>query len=173
VLKKLLVSALAVAATFSIASSANAADVYQTINVDSNGYPNINFNPRTIHVCKGDTLHLTVRNARQGTTRIFMPTYNLDQIIPPGNVAQLDMCIANPISKTMWFHIASIDAEKIPGTIVTNNFAVDIVDASATPIDLSVLDPIINYSKEYCYADKDEPVYRPAQPSREPVRGYW
>ncbi|EKE04447.1 MAG: hypothetical protein ACD_20C00077G0004 [uncultured bacterium] len=173
VLKKLLISALAIAATVGITSSANAADVYQTINIDSNSYPNINFYPRTVHVQQGDTLHLTIKNTREGYTRIFMPAFNLDQDIPPGNVAQLDMCIANPIDDTMWFQISSVDAEKIPGTMVVHNYCPPTVQTTTTPIDISVLDPIINYSKEYCYADKEEPVYRQPAPSTGPVRGYW
>lgn len=173
VLKKLLISALAIAATVGITSSANAADVYQTIEVTSNGYPNVNFYPQTLHVCQGDTLHLTIKNTREGFTRIFMPAFNLDQDIPPGNVAQLDMCVANPIDETMWFQISALDSKKINGNIITHNYQVPVVAVTPKQIDLSVLDPIINYSKEYCYADKEEPIYRqPTTPSG-PVRGYW
>ncbi|OGI22722.1 MAG: hypothetical protein A2287_02865 [Candidatus Melainabacteria bacterium RIFOXYA12_FULL_32_12] len=171
-LKKLLVSALTIAATIGIVSSANAADVYQTIDIESNGYPNINFYPRTLHVCQGDTLHLTIKNTRQGYTRIFMPAFNLNQDIPPGDVAQLDMCIANPIDKEMWFQISSIDAENLSGIIITHNYQVPIVQTTCKPIDISVLDPIINYSKEYCYAEKGEPVSKQTTPSG-PVRGFW
>lgn len=173
-LKKFLISILSIAAAVGIATSANAADVYQTIEVTSEGYPNINFYPRTLHVNQGDTLHLTIRNAREGYTRIFMPAFNLDQDIPPANVAQLDMCIANPIDETMWFQISSIDADKIPGTIVTSNYCTPTVQSTCKNIDISVLNPIINYSKEYCYAEKAEPAYRaPAGPTGGAVRGYW
>ena len=174
-LKKFLISFIAIAASLAISASANAADVYQTIDVTSNGYPNINFYPRTLHVCQGDTLHLTVRNTRTGYTRIFMPAFNLDQDIAPQDVARFDFCVANPIGKNMWFEISSIDAKKVPGTLVTNNYQIPVVSTTPRIIDVSVLNDIINYNKEFCYSEKAEPQYRTSKPcpTGGAVRGCW
>lgn len=172
--KKLLVSTLAILTIFSIATSAKAADVYGTIDVTGGQYPNIEFYPRTLHVNQGDTLHLTVRNTRLGYTRIFMPAFNLDQEIPKSAVAKLDLCIANPISKVMWFQISSLSGEKVPGYIITTNYQVPIVNVAPKVFDTSPLNKIINYNKDFCYPEKKEPSYGcPAGKKCPPVRGYW
>jgi hypothetical protein len=175
VLKKLLVPFLAVAASIVVANTVKAADVYQTINVIGGQYPNIDFYPRTLHVNQGDSLHLTIKNTRLGFTRIFMPAFNLDQDMAPGSVVQLDTCIANPIAKNMWFQISSLGAENVPGTIVTTNYQTPVVATTPRIIDVSVLDPIINYSKEYCFSEKAEPKYYTQKPcpTGAAVRGCW
>ena len=152
--------------------SARADDVYQTIDVFEGQYPNINFQPRTLHINQGDTLHITVRNTRTGFTRIFMPSINLTQDIAPGNRAIFDICISNPTAKTMWFQISSPAAKKVPGYIVVNNFQVPRVADSGKVVDISALDNIINYSKEYCYAEKENPKYNLSEPRPE-VKGCW
>lgn len=170
-LKNLLILIFSFVVAVNIFTSVNAAEVYQTIQVTEAQYPNINYYPRTLHINQGDTLHLSVKNTIGGYSRIFMPAINLDQDIAPGNVAQFDICFANPISKDMWFQISSPGAKKVPGHIITENFQIPIVCAPTTTADLSALDNIINYSKEYCYSEKEAPKYNLC-PGK-PVKGCW
>lgn len=166
-------SALSHSSTLGSLNSAGA-EVYETIEITSNLSPNINFYPRTLHVNQGDTVHLTVRNARTDNTRIFMPSFNIDQEIPKNTTAKIDLCISNPISKDLWFQINSLTAKKIPGLMVVENFKTPVVTAQSRNIDVSVLNDIINYSKDYCYLEKQPPQYK--TPSHAPsagVRGYW
>ncbi|MCK7527886.1 MAG: hypothetical protein MZV64_64905 [Ignavibacteriales bacterium] len=123
--------------------NANAADVYQTIDVVGGQYPNIDFYPRALHINQGDTLHLTIRNTRTGYTRIFMPAFNLSQDIPPGNVAQVDLCVSNPIDKSMWFQISSLESDKVRGNIIVNNYCVPVVQLPQRTFNLAALDPLL------------------------------
>lgn len=155
--------------------NSSGAEVYETIEITSNLSPNINFYPRTLHVNQGDTVHLTIRNARTDNTRIFMPSFNIDQEIPKNSTAKIDLCLSNPISKDLWFQINSLTAKKIPGLMVVENFKTPVVAAQSRNIDVSVLNDIINYSKDYCYLEKQPPQYQtPVQSAPSAgVRGYW
>lgn len=152
-----------------LSSGSFGAEVYETIDVTSNQGLNIDFFPRTIHVCQGDTLHLTVKNARTDYTRFFMPSFNINQDIPKDGVATFDLCITDPSAKNLWFTLNSISAKKNPGLMVVNNFQTPIVMTPSRNIDTSALSNIINYSKNYCYLEKQPP----ARPTPSGVRGYW
>lgn len=171
-LKKLLFGTLALATIFTINAPSKAADVYETINITSYTYPNVNYFPRTLHVNQGDTLHLTVKNTVRGDVRLFMPAFNLAQDIPKGNVAIFDLCISTPIDDNMWFNISSLDAKQIPGHMITNNYQVPNANIASRTIDTSALNDIINYNKSFCYDQKAEPKYTGGA-SKVKVRGYW
>ena len=172
-LKKLLATTLAIVSSIAICSTAKAADVYQTIDVVGYQYPHIEFYPKAIYVNQGDSLHLTIRNTRISYARIFVPAFNLDQDIPKGHVARIDLCVASPIAKDMWFDIASISGKREPGLIVINNYRIPNSQVASRTIDTSALSNIINYNKDYCY-QANEPIVRGAAPiHKKPVRGYW
>lgn len=153
-----------------LGSGSYGAEVYETIDVMTNQGLNINYYPKTLHVCQGDTLHLTVRNDRTHHTRFFMPSFNIDQDIPKGGVATFDLCVANPSAKNLWYSISTVSAKNIPGLMVVSNFQTPVVMTPSRNIDTSVLSSIINYSKDYCYSEKQPPVYKAPSAG---VRGYW
>ena len=179
---KPLISTLLVAAGMSMSAVSNSsligvhssagAELYETIEVTSNQSQNISYYPRTLHVNQGDTVHLTIKNSRTDFTRFFMPAFNIDQEIPKNNVAKIDFCVVNPIAKNMWFEINSVSAKKVPGLMIVENYQTPIATACPSRcIDVSVLNDIINYSKNYCYLEKQPPQYKAPAPSG--VRGYW
>lgn len=173
--KKSLSILFSVASALLITLQANAADVYQTINVTgfSGNYSRVDFSPRATHVKQGDTLHLTINNNRITDTRFFMPTFNIDQVIPKTGIAKIDICIANPVSELSWFSISAVDGDRVPGYLVTENFRVPTVSAAANIVDASVVNSAINYSKDYCYPSKSEPKYKTSKKTDNKVRGYW
>jgi|GEM_PF-2988725 len=176
---KPLISTLVVAAGISLSAVSNTsfigvhssagAELYETIEVTSNQSPNINYYPRTLHVNQGDTVHLTIKNARTDYTRFFMPAFNIDQEIPKNQIAKIDFCVTSPTSKNLWFEINSISAKKVPGLMIVENYQTPVALCPSRCIDVSVLKDIINYSKNYCYLEKEPPKYK--TPSA--VRGYW
>lgn len=176
-LKKLLASTLALATVFTtLSSSVKAADISRTIYVTEGNYPNIWYYPQVFHVNEGDTLHFTIKNTRQGDTRIFIPAYNQSQIIFKNSLAQLNLSFCNPISKHIWFEISSLNGKKIPGYFVVDNYQPPLSPVCSKPIDpnsLAGLNSIINYSTEVNYPPKDEPVYCAPKKARHTVRGRW
>ena len=170
--KKLLATILIIFASIAVCSTAKAADVYQTIEIRGYQYPHIDFYPKAIYVNQGDSLHLTLKNTRISNVRIFMPAFNLDQDVPKGHVAKIDLCIASPISKNMWFDIASISGKREPGLIVINNYKIPNSSLASRTIDTSILSNIINYNKDYCY-QPNVPLRGAAPVQKKPVRGYW
>ncbi|MFH0702729.1 MAG: cupredoxin domain-containing protein [bacterium] len=169
-LRKFLASTLSFAAFLTFAASSNAAEIYKTIDITSRGYPYIDFYPRSIHLNKNDTLHLTIKNTKEGCTRLFIPSLKFNQKIPKNSAAQLDLCIANPIDKVMWFQISSLDADKIPGYLIVDNYQAPMANVKSKAIDVSALDNIINYSTEFSSPEKEEPMYRKTP---QHIRGYW
>ncbi|MDD3013180.1 MAG: hypothetical protein PHC34_05705 [Candidatus Gastranaerophilales bacterium] len=176
---KPLISTLVVAAGISLSAVSNTtligvhssagAELYETIEVISNQSPNINYYPRTLHVNQGDTVHLTIKNARTDFTRFFMPAFNIDQEIPKNGIAKIDLCVTNPTAKNMWFEINSLTAKKVPGLMIVENYQTPVTMCKSRCIDVTALNDIINYSKNYCYLEKESPRYK--TPSG--VRGYW
>lgn len=173
-LKKLMISGIALAASVTFAAASFAADVYRTIDIENFDHPNITYHPQAIYINTGDTLHLAIRNPREEYTRIFMPAISLDQEIPKDNIATLDICFSNPTDDVMWFQISSVGGEKIPGYVVVKDFKVPNANVVSKTVDTSALAPIINYSTAFNFPEKPEPKYRP-QPAgaAAPVRGYW
>jgi len=175
-LKKLLISTLAFASVLLINMSARAADVNTSILIQDYDFPNIQFYPQVIHVNTGDVIHLTVKNSRRFETRIFIPSYNLSQLIPKDNLAKFDLSVDNPTSRNIWFEISIPDGKKIPGYIIVDNYQVPMSTICSKPVDTSGLDKIINYSTDFSYPAKPEPVYAPhPHPTGKaaPVKGYW
>ena len=171
--KKALLAVTAIAMFLTISSAAKAADLYKTIRVNELQYPTqINVYPRVIYLNQNDTLHLTVYGARQTDTRIFIPSFNIDQVIPKFKNATLDLCFANPTSKVMWMQISAVDGKKIPLQIVINDFKIPIVETPSKAVDTSALNSIINYSTAFNYSDKEEPSYRTGAAAPY-VRGKW
>jgi len=164
---------LALTSAFIVCSGVKAADVYEKIEITEMQYPNINFFPRALHLNQGDTLHITVKNLRQGFSRIFIPALNLDQDIAPGAVVNLNVCLAEPIAKLMWFQISSVNGKSVPGYILVSNYETPTACGNSRIVDTSILSDIINYNKNYCYEEKSEPVYKRQYSGAAPVRGYW
>lgn len=171
--KKILLAVTALSMVLTMGSAAKAADLYKTVRINELQYPTqINVYPRVIYLNQNDTLHLTVYGARQTDTRIFMPSFNIDQVIPKFKNATLDLCFANPTSKVIWMQISAVDGKKIPLQIVINDFKIPIAQACSKEVDTSALNSIINYSTAFNYPDKAEPSYRTGAAAPY-IRGKW
>lgn len=173
-IKKLLISTLAFSLVLLINMSSRADDVNSTIVVQDYGFPNIEYYPQIIHVNTGDTLHLTIKNNRRYDIRVYVPSYNLSQIVPKNELAKFELSMKDPISRNIWFEFSVPDGKKVPGYIVVDNYQPPMATVCSKPVDTSGLDKIINYSTEFSYPEKPGPVIAPHPTGKAaPVRGYW